>query len=86
MSDNTAEEIVMYGAIRLDSPQFGVMDPLSEEVHPQEYYDAIKKRFGEERDLRINYRPEGSGNYETDLNGILAKYDHTAARLLNAIH
>ncbi|RLA43280.1 MAG: monooxygenase [Gammaproteobacteria bacterium] len=75
MSDNTAEDIVMHGAIRLDSPQFGVMDPLSEETHPQEYYEAIKKRFGEERDLRMNYRPEGSGNYETDPNGMLAKYD-----------
>ncbi|MBK9427125.1 MAG: hypothetical protein IPN63_06930 [Gammaproteobacteria bacterium] len=41
MSSNTAEDIVMHGAIRLDSPQFGVMDPLSEETHLQAYYDAI---------------------------------------------
>lgn len=74
-SNNAAEEIVMHGAIRLDSPQFGVMDPLSEETHPQEYYDAIKQRFAEERDLRINYRPEGSGNYLTDPTGLLGKFD-----------
>ena len=75
MSSNTAEDIVMHGAIRLDSPQFGVMDPLSEETHPQAYYDAIKQRFAEERDLRINYRPEGSKQYDTELQGELAKYD-----------
>tara|TARA_R110000787_G_scaffold38692_13_gene97324 strand:+ start:1104 stop:2903 length:1800 start_codon:yes stop_codon:yes gene_type:complete len=75
MSDNTAEDIVMHGAIRLDSPQFGVMDPLSEEIHPQEYYEAIKKRFAEEREIRINYRPEGSKQYDTELQGALAKYD-----------
>ncbi|MFP5414600.1 MAG: flavin-containing monooxygenase [Gammaproteobacteria bacterium] len=75
MSSNTAEDIVMHGAIRLDSPQFGVMDPLSEETHPQAYYEAIKQRFAEERDLRINYRPEGSKQYDTELQGALAKYD-----------
>ncbi len=75
MGSNTAEDIVMHGAIRLDSPQFGVMDPLSEETHPQSYYDAIKQRFAAERDLRINYRPEGSKQYDTELQGELAKYD-----------
>ncbi|HBD11211.1 MAG TPA: hypothetical protein DCZ13_03635, partial [Porticoccaceae bacterium] len=76
MSENTAQEdIIMHGALHLDSPQFGVMDPLSEESHPQEYYDAIKKRFAEERDIRLNYRPEGSGQYDQDLAGDLEKYD-----------
>ncbi|MBK9427279.1 MAG: NAD(P)-binding protein [Gammaproteobacteria bacterium] len=51
------EDIAMHGAIRLDSPQFGVMDPLSEETHPQAYYDAIKQRFAEERDLA--HQPSG---------------------------
>ena len=45
MSTTTDEDIVMHGALHLDSPQFGVMDPLSEESHPQEYYEAIKKRY-----------------------------------------
>ena len=75
MSDKTVEEIVMHGAIRLDSPQFGVMDPLSDETHPQEYYDAIKQRFAEEREIRMNYRPEGAAQYDTELQGELAKYD-----------
>ena len=76
MSTTTDEDIVMHGALHLDSPQFGVMDPLSEESHPQEYYEAIKKRFAEERDVRINYRPEGSKQYDQDLAGEMAKYDN----------
>lgn len=75
MSDNTIEDIIMQGAIRLDSPQFGVMDPLSEETQPQAYYDAIKQRFAEEREIRLNYRPEGAAQYDTELQGVLAKYD-----------
>ena len=27
---------------------------------PQEYYDSIKEKFAEERDLRLGYRPEGT--------------------------
>ncbi len=77
MSDKAAQEdIIMHGALHLDSPQFGVMDPLSEETHPQEYYEAIKKRFAQERDIRINYRPEGSKQYDQDLAGEMAKYDN----------
>ncbi len=75
MSDKSIEDIIMHGAIRLDSPQFGVMDPLSEETKPQEYYDAIKQRFAEEREVRLNYRPEGAAQYDTELQGELAKYD-----------
>ena len=29
------------------------------EARPQEYYDEIKARFAEERDLRLAYRPAG---------------------------
>jgi len=75
MSDKTLEDIIMHGAIRLDSPQFGVMDPLSEETEPQAYYDAIKQRFAEEREVRLNYRPEGAAQYDTELQGELEKYD-----------
>ena len=30
---------------------------------PQEYYDDIKHKFAEERDLRLNYRPQGTKQY-----------------------
>ncbi len=45
------------------------------EERPQEYYDAIKARFAEERDLRLSYRPEGTSQYITDLQGELAHYE-----------
>ena len=37
--------------------------------HPQEYYDEIKARFADERDLRLAYRPEGTAQYTSDLDG-----------------
>ena len=43
--------------------------------HPQEYYDEIKQRFAEERDLRLSYRPEGTSQYVTELEGELQKYE-----------
>ena len=45
------------------------------ETKTQEYYDAIKQRFAEERDLRLSYRPEGTKQYITDLEGELARYE-----------
>ncbi|NKC01532.1 MAG: NAD(P)-binding protein [Pseudomonadales bacterium] len=44
------------------------------ERKPQEYYDDIKKKFAEERDLRLSYRPEGTEQFTSDLSGDLAKY------------
>ncbi len=41
---------------------------------PQEYYDKIKQRFAEERDLRLAYRPEGTSQFISDLTGDLEKY------------
>ena len=41
---------------------------------PQEYYDQIKAKFAEERDLRLDYRPEGQSQYITELEGDLARY------------
>ena len=41
---------------------------------PQEYYDAIKERFAEERDLRLSYRPPGTKIYQ-ELSGDLAGYE-----------
>jgi cation diffusion facilitator CzcD-associated flavoprotein CzcO len=44
---------------------------------PQSYYDDIKKRFAEERDIRLAYRPEGKKQYITDLDkdDDLARYE-----------
>jgi hypothetical protein len=42
---------------------------------PQSYYEDIKRRFAEERDLRLSYRPEGTAQYITDLSGRLARYE-----------
>ena len=42
---------------------------------PQEYYDGIKERFAEERDLRLAYRPEGTAQFTSDLVGELARYE-----------
>jgi cation diffusion facilitator CzcD-associated flavoprotein CzcO len=41
---------------------------------PQAYYDDIKERFAEARDLRLGYRPEGTNQYTSDFSGALAKY------------
>jgi cation diffusion facilitator CzcD-associated flavoprotein CzcO len=41
---------------------------------PQSYYEDIKAKFAEERDLRLSYRPEGTQQYISDFSGELAKY------------
>ena len=50
-------------------------DPLRPTDKPQELYDRIKQRFADERDLRLRYRPEGTGQYTSDLSGDLARYE-----------
>ncbi|MGE0419735.1 MAG: flavin-containing monooxygenase [Acetobacteraceae bacterium] len=50
-------------------------DPLRPTDKPQEYYDAIKQKFAEERDLRLGFRPEGTKQYTSDLTGELARYE-----------
>ncbi len=55
-----------------------LIDPLSwlyPSARPQAYYDAIKQKFAEERSLRLDYRPEGTAQYTSDLTGVLAKYE-----------
>ena len=44
-------------------------------TRPQEFYDDIKRKFAEERDLRLNYRPEGTAQYTSDLTGALSRYE-----------
>ena len=41
---------------------------------PREYYDRVKQKFAEERDLRLDYRPEGTAQFTSALTGALAKY------------
>ena len=41
----------------------------------QEFYDSVKRKFAEERDLRLNYRPQGLSQYTYELTGALAKYE-----------
>ena len=50
-------------------------DPLRPSEKPQEFYDDIKQKFAEARDLRLNYRPEGQSQYTSDLTGDLARYE-----------
>ncbi|HVN01279.1 MAG TPA: NAD(P)/FAD-dependent oxidoreductase [Caulobacteraceae bacterium] len=40
----------------------------------QAYYEDIKARFAEARDLRLKYRPEGTAQYTSDFTGDLARY------------
>src|SRR5580692_12072330 len=52
-----------------------VFDPLRPTEKPQEFYDEIKQKFAEARDLRLSYRPDGRAQYTSDLTGELAKYE-----------
>jgi cation diffusion facilitator CzcD-associated flavoprotein CzcO len=47
---------------------------MSRPQHPDSYYEEIKRRFAEERDLRLSYRPEGTAQFTSDLDGTLARY------------
>src|SRR5258708_14408754 len=58
-----------------ERPQIGTIDWASKPKRTQEYYDRIKQKFAEERDLRLSYRPEGTKQYTYDLDGSLARYE-----------
>jgi len=47
---------------------------MAREQKPQSYYDDIKRKFAEERDLRLAYRPEGTDQFISELSGDLEKY------------
>ena len=47
---------------------------MSRPRHPDSYYDEIKRKFAEERDLRLAYRPEGTQQFTSDFDGERAKY------------
>jgi cation diffusion facilitator CzcD-associated flavoprotein CzcO len=50
-------------------------DPTIATDKPQEFYDQIKAKFAEERDKRLNFRPDGLSQYTSELTGELAKYE-----------
>tara|TARA_R110002096_G_scaffold163877_3_gene331431 strand:- start:3016 stop:4758 length:1743 start_codon:yes stop_codon:yes gene_type:complete len=50
-------------------------DPTVPTDKPQEFYDQIKAKFAEERDKRLNARPDGLSQYTSELTGELAKYE-----------
>jgi len=58
-----------------EKPLIQSMRPGSKPRQPQEYYDAIKQKFAEERDLRLRYRPEGTNQYTSNLDGWMEKYE-----------
>ena len=58
-----------------EKPLIGSMDGLSKPKKPQAYYEDIKHKFAEERDLRLDYRPEGTQQYTSDLSGSFARYE-----------
>jgi len=45
------------------------------EQKPPSYYDDIKSRFARERDLRLAYRPEGTAQFTSELEGGLGHYE-----------
>ncbi|MGK0260294.1 MAG: cation diffusion facilitator CzcD-associated flavoprotein CzcO [Candidatus Azotimanducaceae bacterium] len=47
---------------------------MAREPKPQEYYDNVKKKFAEARDLRLGYRPQGTAQFTADFSGELEKY------------
>jgi cation diffusion facilitator CzcD-associated flavoprotein CzcO len=58
-----------------EKPLIQSMNAASKPRQSQEYYDVIKQKFAEERDLRLSYRPEGTKQYTSDLNGWMTKYE-----------
>ena len=43
-------------------------------LRPQSYYDDIKQKFAEAREVRLGYRPEGTDQFTSELTGDLAQY------------
>ncbi|NOX50879.1 MAG: NAD(P)/FAD-dependent oxidoreductase [Gammaproteobacteria bacterium] len=48
---------------------------MAKQQKPQSYYDDIKEKFAEERDIRLAYRPQGTSQYTSELTGELGKYE-----------
>ena len=48
---------------------------MAKEKHSKEYYQDIKDKFAEQRNLRLYFRPEGTKQFNSDLKGDLARYE-----------
>ncbi|MFT6754041.1 MAG: cation diffusion facilitator CzcD-associated flavoprotein CzcO [Candidatus Azotimanducaceae bacterium] len=46
----------------------------SSKEKPQGFYNSVKQKFAEERNKRISYRPEGTGQFTSEFTGKLANY------------
>jgi len=75
MSDIKEKTPPVRAADRPPVPGRVLFDPLRPTEQPQEYYDRIKEKFAEARDLRLSYRPDGRAQYTSDLTGELARYE-----------
>ncbi len=75
MSETKEKPPAIRAADRPQVPGRVVFDPLRPVDKPQDYYDEIKQKFAEARDLRLSYRPDGRAQYTSDLTGELAKYE-----------
>ncbi|HSR57428.1 MAG TPA: NAD(P)/FAD-dependent oxidoreductase [Candidatus Binataceae bacterium] len=58
-----------------EKPLVQGMGAPAKQRQPQEYYEKIKEKFAEERDLRLRYRPEGTRQYTSDLTGAFSRYE-----------
>ena len=58
-----------------DKPELGTATRGAKSPRAQAYYEDIKRKFAEQRDLRLEYRPEGTGQYTSDLSGEFARYE-----------
>lgn len=47
---------------------------MTKQVRSETFYEDIKKKFAEERDLRLSFRPEGTAQFTSDLTGDLGQY------------
>ncbi len=47
---------------------------MSKNTKPDSYYEEIKRKFAEERELRLSHMPEGTAQFTSDLSGELGKY------------
>jgi cation diffusion facilitator CzcD-associated flavoprotein CzcO len=50
------------------------MTDMARPQRPDSYYDEIKQKFAQERDLRLAYRPEGTAQFTSEFDGELAHY------------
>jgi cation diffusion facilitator CzcD-associated flavoprotein CzcO len=75
MSETAEKDAPIRAATRPQVPGRVIFNALKDTDKPQGYYDEIKQKFAEARDLRLSYRPDGRAQYTSELEGELAKYE-----------